>query len=191
VCSPASSEQVQHPGVRVVLDDGTEVEIRPIEADDVPNLVRFHEGLSFDTVYRRFFGVHPHLGRAEAEHFCVTDSVDRLALVALVDGDIVAVARMERVVPASTAEVAFVVADRYQHHGLGRLLAPRLATEARLRGIDCFVADVLPDNQPMLHLLPDAGFVVGAAMADGFVRLTCPISPGPMGPPGTVRSAPG
>jgi RimJ/RimL family protein N-acetyltransferase len=190
VCSPASSEQLQHPGQhpgeRVILDDGTEVQIRPIAADDVPELVRFHEGLSFDTVYRRFFGIHPHLGPAEAKHFCITDSVDRLALVALVDGAIVAVARMERVEPASTAEVAFVVADRFQHHRLGRVLAQRLAAAARARGIDRFVADVLPDNQPMLHLLPDAGFSVGVAMADGLVHLTCPI-----GPPESVQSAPG
>jgi RimJ/RimL family protein N-acetyltransferase len=185
VCSLLSSERFGDQGERVVLDDGTDVEVRPIEADDVPELVRFHDGLSFDTVYRRFFGVHPHLGRAEAEHFCVSDSVDRLALVALVGGDIVAVARLERLEPKSTAEVAFVVADRFQRHGLGRLLALRLAAAARSRGIDRFVADVLPDNQPMLHLLPDAGFAIGVALADGFVHLTCPLCP-----PDRVQSSP-
>ena len=139
--------------------------------------MEFHGALSFQTVYRRFFGVHPHLSPGEAEHFCTVDSVHRFALVALVNGEIVGVARMERIEPASTAEVAFVVADKFQHRGLGRLLAHRLAAAGRDRGVQQFVADTLPDNQPMLRLLPDAGFDVTVAMVDGVARLTCPIGP--------------
>jgi GNAT superfamily N-acetyltransferase len=162
---------------KAVLADGTALEVRPIRPEDVAGLEKFHEGLSFQTVYRRFFGVHPHLSPGEAGHFCTVDSVDRFALVALVNGEIVGVARMERIEPASTAEVAFVVADKFQHRGLGRLLAQRLAAAARDRGVQQFVADTLPDNQPMLRLLPDAGFEVTVSMVDGVARLTCPIGP--------------
>jgi RimJ/RimL family protein N-acetyltransferase len=162
---------------KAVLADGTVLEVRAIRPDDAEGLVEFHGALSFQTVYRRFFGVHPHLSPGEAEHFCTVDSVHRFALVALVNGEIVGVARMERIEPASTAEVAFVVADKFQHRGLGRLLAQRLAAAARDRGVQQFVADTLPDNQPMLRLLPDAGFDVTVAMVDGVARLTCPISP--------------
>jgi RimJ/RimL family protein N-acetyltransferase len=162
---------------KAVLADGTALEVRPIRPDDAVGLIEFHQGLSFETVYRRFFGVHPRLSPGEAEHFCTVDSIDRFALVAVVNGQIVGVARMERIEPASTAEVAFVVADKFQHRGLGRLLAQRLAAAARDRGVQQFVADTLPDNQPMLRLLPDAGFDVTVAMVDGVARLTCPISP--------------
>jgi RimJ/RimL family protein N-acetyltransferase len=162
---------------RAVLADGTALEIRPIRPDDVAGLERFHGRLSFDTVYRRFFGGHPHLSPGEAEHFCTVDSIDRFALVAVVNGQIVGVARMERIKPAPTAEVAFVVADNFQHRGLGRLLAQRLAAAGRERGVQQFVADTLPDNQPMLRLLPDAGFEVTVAMVDGVARITCPIGP--------------
>ncbi len=158
-----------------VLADGTALEVRPIRPDDATGLIEFHGGLSFQTVYRRFFGVHPQLSSGEAEHFCTVDSVDRFALVGVVNGEIVGVARMERIEPASTAEVAFVVADRFQHRGLGRLLAQRLAAAGRERGVQQFVADTLPDNQPMLRLLPDAGFEVTVALVDGVARLTCPI----------------
>jgi RimJ/RimL family protein N-acetyltransferase len=153
------------------------LEIRPIRPDDAAGLEKFHSGLSFETVYRRFFGVHPHLSPGEAEHFCTVDSVNRFALVAFVNGEIVGVARMERIEPASTAEVAFVVADKFQRRGLGRLLAQRLAAAGRQRGVQQFVADTLPDNQPMLRLLPDAGFEVTISMVDGVARLTCPIGP--------------
>jgi RimJ/RimL family protein N-acetyltransferase len=158
-----------------VLGDGTMVRIRPIESGDVVALVEFHEGLSFGTVYRRFFGVHPHLGTHEAEHFCAADNVDRFALVAVADDAVVGVARMERVDPATTAEVAFVLADRFQHRGLGRVLALRLAAAASERGITELVADILPDNLPMLRLLPDAGFAVTVSLVGGIVRQACPI----------------
>ncbi|MDQ6617654.1 MAG: GNAT family N-acetyltransferase [Actinomycetota bacterium] len=160
---------------QAALADGTSVELRPIRPDDVRRLVEFHDGLSFETVYRRFFGVHPHLGPAEAVHFCTIDGTDRFALVAAVNEEIVGVARMERIQPPSVAEVAFVIADRFQHRGLGRLLARRLAATAVELGVREFVADTQPDNQPMLHLLSDAGFEVQVSSADGVVRLTCPI----------------
>ncbi len=158
-----------------VLADGTMVGIRPIKPEDIAALVEFHEGLSFGTVYRRFFGIHPHLAMQEAEHFCAADTVDRFALVAVVDDAVVGVARMERVLPATTAEVAFVVADRFQHRGLGRVLALHLAAAASERGITELVADILPDNLPMLRLLPDAGFAVTVSLVGGIVRQACPI----------------
>jgi RimJ/RimL family protein N-acetyltransferase len=158
-----------------VLADGTVVEIRPIRADDVPLLVEFHEGLSVETSYRRFFGVHPHLNPGEAEHFCCVDSLDRFALVGVVKKEIVAVARLEGLQPAETAEVAFVVADRYQHRGLGPILVQRLAAAARARGVTKFVAETLADNRAMLRLLPAAGFEVNISREDGYVTLTCAI----------------
>ncbi len=167
---------------RVSLTDGATVEVRPIDVGDVAALVEFHERLGFETVYRRFFGVHPHLGQEEARHFCTVDSVDRFALVALVGVRLVGVARMERIEPPTTAEVAFVVADELQHRGLGRILARRLAVAAAERGITEFVADTLSGNVPMLRLLPDAGFAVTTHMSEGVIRLACPIPPGPQEP---------
>lgn len=158
-----------------VLADGTVVQLRPIRPDDVPLLVEFHEGLSVETAYRRFFAVHPHLGVGEAEHFCCVDSVERFALVGVVEGKIVGVARMERLEPAAIAEVAFVVADSYQHQGLGRILVQRLAAAARDRGVAKFVAETLADNQAMIRLLPAAGFEVKLCRSDGVVTLTCAI----------------
>jgi RimJ/RimL family protein N-acetyltransferase len=141
----------------------------------------FHEGLSFQTVYRRFFGVHPHLTLTEAEHFCSADTADRLAFVAVADGEIIGVARLERLAEPSTAEVAFVITDRYQHLGLGHDLVQVLVGAALRRGITELVADVLPDNEPMLKLLPAAGFAVSTSYSGGVVTLTCRIRPAPPG----------
>jgi hypothetical protein len=50
----------------VLLDGGT-VRARPIRPDDGPALVAFHERLSQDTVYSRFFSAKPRLSAAEVE----------------------------------------------------------------------------------------------------------------------------
>src|SRR5262249_17934604 len=87
----------------------------PMAPSVAPALDRFHEGLSPATTRNRFFAVHPHLTEAELARFTTVDHVERDALVAIDGaGDVVAVARFDRLAPASpTAEVAFVVADRW------------------------------------------------------------------------------
>src|SRR5437763_12302569 len=51
----------------VVLSDGGTVLIRPIRPDDNAALARFHERLSPESVYLRYFSPHPHLSDAELE----------------------------------------------------------------------------------------------------------------------------
>jgi GNAT superfamily N-acetyltransferase len=66
------------------------------------------------------------------------------------------VARYSRINP-TTAEVAFVVEDTYQHRGVGHHLMERLRAIALANGITAFVAEVLPGNTAMLRLLREAG----------------------------------
>lgn len=152
----------------VVLADGGVVHVRPIRPDDAERLVRFHATLSDDTRYYRFFGPRPQLSPKEVEHFCTVDYVDRLAFVALSAGEIVAVARYDRMDP-NDAEVAFVIGDAHQGRGLGTLLLEYLAEAARARGITRFSADVLPTNRRMLRVFRDAGYQMLTALHDGGV----------------------
>jgi DNA-binding NarL/FixJ family response regulator len=55
----------------------------------------------------------------------------------------IGVARYDRHGEGNVAEVAFVVADDYQHHGIGSLLLDELVSAARDRGISTFLADTL------------------------------------------------
>ena len=122
---------------------GATVHVRPIRPDDAAQLVTFHQGLSSRSVYRRFFSVHPTLSDAEVERFTCVDYVDRLALVAEVDGQIVAVARYDRSPGSPEAEVAFVVADVFQHRGIATMMLELLAYAAWRSGITTFVASTL------------------------------------------------
>src|SRR6516164_702589 len=164
---------------REVTSDGElRYRVRPIRPEDAERLVAFHRHLSPHSVYLRFFSVHPELSEAEVVRFTTVDYEDRLALVAL-DGDrLIGVGRFDRRPgeAEAEAEVAFVVADEFQHHGIGTLLLDELVRAARQRGIDTFRADTLAENRPMLDVFHHAGFPVVSSMEYGTVTLRFPIT---------------
>ncbi len=159
------------------LRDGSIVHFRPILPDDGDALVDFHDGLSPQSVYRRFFFVHPHLTRVEVDRFTHVDYVDRMAF-AVLDGDrIIGVGRYERLPPGTEAEVAFVVTDDHQHLGIGTLLLDHLADVARQHGVDRFIAQTLSENREMLGVFLSSGFPVETSASSGTVTLRFPIEP--------------
>ncbi len=164
----------------VVSDDGAmRFRLRPIRSDDDERLVAFHDHLSDRSCYLRFFSLHPHLSPKEVERFTHVDYENRLALVAEVDHRLIGVGRFDRRPEKDVAEVAFVVADDYQHHGIGSLLLDELATAARDRGISTFVADTLHENHPMLDVFFHSGFDVTSHFEYGTVSLRFPIASTP------------
>jgi GNAT superfamily N-acetyltransferase len=141
----------------ILLRDGARLVVRPIEAADADALVALHARLSADTIYRRYFGVRPHLSPTDVERFTRVDGRTRFALVALQAADLVAVARYEGRPGDRSAELAVVVDDALQHRGVGRLMLERLVDVAREAGIESLVADVLAGNAAMLALLRTLG----------------------------------
>jgi acetyl coenzyme A synthetase (ADP forming)-like protein len=160
-----------------LLADGTAVRIRPIRADDGDRLVRFHQRLSPETVYRRFFSVKPTLTDVDVRRFTHVDYVDRMAFVAVRGDDLIGIGRYDRIDAGDVAEVAFVIDDLHQGHGIGTLLLEYLAVAARENGITRFIADTLPDNRPMLALFRAAGFRETARMDQGVTRVVLDIEP--------------
>jgi GNAT superfamily N-acetyltransferase len=161
----------------VVLADGALARIRAIRADDTARLHAFHDKLSEETVYRRFFGTHPHLRPEEAERFTHVDYRDRLALVTELSDRLVAVARYDRPPGAEQAEVAFVVADELQGRGLGTLLLEHLAAAARRRGVAAFTAETLGTNHPMQEVFHQAGFPARQRISTGIAQVDFSIAP--------------
>ncbi len=146
------------PGVDVLLADGRIATVRSVLATDEAALVRLHEDVSEDSVRFRFFGANPAAGRRYAEHLGATAGTDDvLALVAVLDADLVGVASAE-VLPGGRAEVSFLVSDAAHGLGIGTLLLEHLAAHARDRGITDFTADVLVENSTMARVLTDCGF---------------------------------
>jgi acetyl coenzyme A synthetase (ADP forming)-like protein len=157
--------------------DGGTVHVRPIQPADAAALVAFHSRLSAETVYSRFFSYRPTLNEAEVERFTNVDHQARVALVAELGDDLIAVARYDQLAGTHDAEVAFVVADEHQGRGIGTILLEHVAACARERGITRFVADVLPHNRRMLDVFQAAGFDEHARYGGDVVHVELGIEP--------------
>jgi RimJ/RimL family protein N-acetyltransferase len=158
--------------------DRLRLRIRPIRVTDTDALLRMHRGLSERTVYQRFFSFVPELTQGQAERFTHVDGTDRFALV-IEDpsGRLVAVGRYDRLPPDQRqAEVAVVVADGYQHHGLGTTLVEMLCSHGRTAGVTHFVAEVLATNSAMQHAFADAGLVARTSYDHGVAHLVMPLA---------------
>src|SRR5690348_13515192 len=152
----------------VLLSDGSTVHVRQISPDDADRIVALHARFSDRTRYLRYFSPYPRIPARDLARFVNVDHRDREALVIAAGDDLLAVGRYERLGPTATdAEVAFVVEDAHQGRGIGSLLLEHLAEAARGVGIGRFVAEVLPQNSPMLRVFYDAGYQVSREYADG------------------------
>lgn len=145
----------------LTLRDGTHVHTRSIRPDDTERLCAFHAHLSCDTINYRFFRYMPELSVRDAEHFTHLDYIDRMALIAtLGTGEkerMLAVVRYDRIGP-TLAEVAFVVADEWQRHGVATALLLQLAEYARAHGITRLTAITMASNARMLEVLRRCGY---------------------------------
>jgi RimJ/RimL family protein N-acetyltransferase len=156
---------------------GDNFELRPIRPGDADALVAFHQRLSPDSIYLRYFSFHPVLSAAEVEHLTRVDYVNRFAFVIEGADGLVGVGRYDRFPGTSTAEVAFIVRDAYQRRGLGQALLTRLAAAARERGVRTFVAETMAANRDMMNVFRESGYPVTAVLDDETYRVEIAIAP--------------
>jgi GNAT superfamily N-acetyltransferase len=153
------------------LRTGEAIDLHPMDGSDAAALLEFHHQLSPETTYLRYFTPHPELSPAELEHFTHVDHVDREAIVATANGHVIAVGRYDRRPGAPDAEVAFVVADAWQRHGIGSILLRHLVDLARARGIERLTAETLSTNRPMLRTFRASGLPMATALQGGVVHV--------------------
>jgi acyl-CoA synthetase (NDP forming)/GNAT superfamily N-acetyltransferase len=165
--------------VYALLADGTTVEIRPADPDDFDAVKAMHEAMSPDNTYMRFFNLSRLAAETEAKRICRDSRPDRVALLALAGDEVVGCASYDTLSDpaegATTAEVAFAVADRMHHRGIATLLLEHLVSFARTHQISAFTAETLSENTPMLKVFADAGLPVQRRCEDGVVELTFPL----------------
>jgi acyl-CoA synthetase (NDP forming)/GNAT superfamily N-acetyltransferase len=172
----AAEAPPQHWEADVLLKDGSTAHVRPIRAEDKDLMVEFYSRVSDTSKYYRFFSPMPTLSDRDVARFTEVDHVGRVAFVVLLKDRMIAVGRYDVVEPGE-AEVAFLVQDEHQGRGIAQVLLEHLAQAARERGLDRFVAEVLPDNQAMIQTFRDAGYRVVSQYDDGVLRLEFPIDP--------------
>ena len=142
------------------LRNGRQVEIRALRSSDRADLIAAVDRTSSRSLYRRFFAVRREFTNREIAFFADVDFVSHVALIAVMDEggqtSIVGGGRYILVRPGQ-AELAFVVIDQYQGQGIGAKLLKHLAVIARAAGLKELVAEVLPDNIPMLKVFEGSG----------------------------------
>jgi acetyl coenzyme A synthetase (ADP forming)-like protein len=159
----------------VVLRDGGGARVRPIRPDDGDLVKSFFERLGPESRYYRFFQVKHTLEDSEIEHFTHVDYDDRMALIALHEGEMIAVARYDRETGhTDRAEVAFAVVDDQQGRGLGTRLLELLTSFARSHGIKGFRAFVLGENRQMMRVFRNSGYELARTLDSGVFTVDFP-----------------
>ncbi len=156
------------------LHNGDRLALRALCEADGERLRRLRGRLSPETLYRRFLSPPPSCERLLPRLLDV-DHWDREAIVALAGDEIVAVARYARTPGAAAAEVAVIVADDWQHRGLGPLLLRRLARLARRRGISAFTGTMAGENRPAQLMVRALSPSLRVRVSSGSVEFEVPL----------------
>ncbi len=161
------------------MRDGTEVVIRPLRPEDEPLLVKFHETLSEQSVYMRYFhmvALTQRIAHDRLMRICFLDYDRELALVAdykhpdTGEHEILGVARLSREPGTDEAQFGVLVADPVQKLGLGAELVHRLVAVGREEKIRKITAEMLPDNYAMQKVCERLGFRLERLAEEGVVR---------------------
>jgi RimJ/RimL family protein N-acetyltransferase len=152
-----------------------QIVLAQLERSDCGSLLRFFYRLSPDSLYRRFLAPIARPSQARPERLLDVDHKDREALVSLVDGEIVGVARYIRASNSDEADLAVVVADGWQRRGLATRMLDRLDEAACRAGIRRFRLTMHADNRPILSLVrkvyPTARLELHSGVLEGTVAL--------------------
>ncbi|RCJ26495.1 acetyl CoA synthetase subunit alpha [Nostoc sp. ATCC 43529] len=149
------------------MKDGTAVTIRPIRPEDEPLMVQFHNTLSEQSVYFRYFHLIKLQSRVAHERLtriCFIDYDREIALVVEYQNpqtqtrEILAVGRLSKIHGTNEAEFAIVVSDRCQCQGIGTELLKRLVQISQNEQLNRITADILADNYGMQKVCEKLGF---------------------------------
>ena len=159
----------------VRLPEGKRVLLRPVKPSDEELLKDLFYNLSNETIYKRFMGVKRYLPRQQLHELVNVDYSKNMAIVATIGEEereeIIGVGRWGLDEDTNSAEVAFVVQDDWQQHGIGTELLRYLTQIAKRRGLYGFTADVLVNNQGMLRLFEKMDFEMEKELRDGVYHL--------------------
>ncbi|HEY5039896.1 MAG TPA: GNAT family N-acetyltransferase, partial [bacterium] len=157
--------------------DGTPLTIRPIRPEDEPLLVKFHETLSTQTVYLRYFQDMKLSARTTHERLtriCFVDYDREIVLVAESESPekekaIVAIGRLSRSKFGGDAEFSTLVVDPWQKKGLGTEILGLLLKAGKAEKVESVLAYILPENQAMRNVCRKFGFKETQKTGDSFL----------------------
>ncbi|MBN2017333.1 MAG: GNAT family N-acetyltransferase, partial [Candidatus Cloacimonetes bacterium] len=150
---------------------GLDIYLRPVRISDEPLLKDFFYSLSDKSLYRRFFSIRKDMFHERLQPLVVIDYTKQMTILAVVDRryheNIVGIGQYIMEESTHTAEVAFAVRDEYQNRGVAMELAAYLVYLVNREGLLGVTADVLPENEVMLHVFEKMGFSIRRRTKEG------------------------
>jgi len=161
----------QEMNTSMLLDNGTLIHFRPIHLTDESKMKDILYDLSQETLYYRFMTHYHHLGHEQVRNFIYIDHRKDVAIVGTLPAaqgeEIIAIGRYYLDTKTNRAEVAFIIRDEWQSHGIGSFLFNHLVTIAKRNGISGFTAEVLRNNKKMQSVLLKSGFELKSHLEEG------------------------
>ncbi|BAZ10040.1 GCN5-related N-acetyltransferase [Calothrix sp. NIES-4071] len=163
------------------MKNSMKVTIRPIRPEDELLMIQFHQNLSQESVYFRYFHLIKLSQRVAHERLtrlCFIDYDREMALVADYDNpktgmnEILAVGRLSKLHSKNQAEFALIVTDEYQHQGLGSELLKRLLQVGRDEKLSEINAEILLENRGMQRVCQRLGFTIQSTTDVSVVKAT-------------------
>jgi GNAT superfamily N-acetyltransferase len=155
----------------MLLDDGTQIDFRPVHPTDETRIKDLFYALSQESVYSRWMQHLKRIPREEIHNYLYIDHRNQVAIVGTLPeahGDaVIAVGGYFLDPRTNRAEVAFTVRDAYQNRGIGTFLLRYLTQIARRNGIAGFTAEVLRQNKAMQMVFNHSECQVASSLEEG------------------------
>jgi acetyltransferase len=151
------------------LKNKAPVTIRPIRPEDEPLMVKFHETLSEESVYHRYFSalhLEQRIAHERLTRICFNDYDREIALVAehkeakTDEKKILGVGRLSKIHGLNEAEFSLLISDEWQNLGLGFELLKQLVAIGRAEKLDRIFGEILADNRAMQGICKKLGFKI-------------------------------
>ncbi|MBW1806688.1 MAG: GNAT family N-acetyltransferase [Deltaproteobacteria bacterium] len=155
----------------MLLDDGTQVNFRPVHLTDEHRMKDLFYALSKETIYSRWMSHLKRIPQEEIQNYVYIDHRNQVAIVGTLPEshgeDIIAIGGYYLDPKTNRAEVAFTVRDKWQKRGIGTFLLNYLIRIARRNGIAGFTAEVLRQNKAMQTVFNNSDCKVSSHLVEG------------------------
>jgi acetyltransferase len=156
------------------LPDGADIVIRPISPEDAELEQIFVRGLSEEARYFRFMDTLQELTQSMLVRFTQIDYDREMALIAVLEQDDkeveLGVCRYITNPDGESCEFALVIADEWQHKGIGLKLMNSLMQVAVSKGLKLMEGEVMGTNHAMLALVERLGFNISTSPDDVAIK---------------------
>ncbi|MCP3941777.1 MAG: GNAT family N-acetyltransferase [Desulfobacteraceae bacterium] len=156
--------------------NGLHVHFRAIKPSDEDQMRRLFYRFSDKAIYYRYFSPIKTMPHAKMQAYVNVDYRDVLSVVGLVgepgQQTIIAEARIAKYPGKPFVDIAFVVDEEYQDHGIATFLYQMLARLGKERGAVTMTADILASNRTMLKVFEKGVFPVTAKLESGVYALS-------------------